>query len=257
MLFLLCFHQMRAVSFMYQFGSVRGFEQKWISLTKLLTLYSHTSDSSSQYALQHVLMIHFWSPLHADSQLISEWCCCLKLCADILWNLQTVQPDHRLSHNSKSVCCPKFVNRYWEKQMWCRFFLKLFPKFIIFLRLTLWLLICHVDFNIRTLQSWVARKEFILFKKHFQSVQVFLVTYINNQLFDLFFSFLVPWTVVKDSLSNNFKICSNTATTVPQRNLISFCDQEMIRKLKSTHLTTSWQMNCNCCPLRYWYTPFA
>lgn len=137
------------------------------------------------------------------------------------------------------------------------FFLKLFPKFIIFLRLTLWLLICHVDFNIRTLQSWVARKEFILFKKHFQSVQVFLVTYINNQLFDLFFSFLVPWTVVKDSLSNNFKICSNTATTVPQRNLISFCNQEMIRKLRSTHLTTSWQMNCNCCPLRYWYTPFA
>lgn len=127
--------------------------------TKLLTLCSHTSDSSSQYAAQRILMIHFWSPLHADSQLISERCCCLKLCADILWNLQTVQPDYRLSHNSKSVCCSKSVRADIERNECDAASIKnSFQKFLIF-RLTL-LLLVTLDFNTGTL--WYLTLNYLL-----------------------------------------------------------------------------------------------
>ena len=57
----------------------------------------------------YYIWLHFWSPLQADSHLISGRCCCLPPCADILWTLQIVQPHYRRSHYSKPALSPGSV----------------------------------------------------------------------------------------------------------------------------------------------------
>lgn len=85
MLFHLHLYQMNTVSFMYQFGKVRGFEQKLISLQNcLLCAVTPQILSANMLWSIYILNFHFWSLLLADSQLISETCRCLKLFADVL-----------------------------------------------------------------------------------------------------------------------------------------------------------------------------
>lgn len=102
-------------SFLFCASSVKsgGFEQKWIPFSEKNTAYSVHSQLRSlppTGCAGHAILLPFCGPRYRPTgQLIGERCCCLKLCADIVWNLQTVQPDYGLSHNSKSVCCPHSV----------------------------------------------------------------------------------------------------------------------------------------------------
>lgn len=84
---------------------------------KLLTLCGHTSEAFCQYAAEH--KIDYTSSLIGDGlishRLISERCSCLKLYANVQGNMQTVQTEYILSHDSKSVCCPTPVNPEIER----------------------------------------------------------------------------------------------------------------------------------------------